>query len=290
MKGRKMKAKLVLVIAIIISAINISYGSLDEPKTREEFEQKVEQQRAEIKKLKTKISEQEKEILELKWEIYRLKHKPEPNSIAESETKDTNTNKLQTGIDPNSEPNDISKLMTEEEQEAEERWAEYKTYLEKASQQKYKPPKPTEARRPENRAIGISYHQVMEYLSDFFSMEKSPLVDGRDRYIAQSANNMAILEIIGNKNNISSTTLSVFFPNDAPEILIENTAMLLRFLKNTVPGWPNSSDWVTAALNEFVNSPNSSKSIVKGNKLITIQIIKPLGMITLTVKHKSAKY
>jgi len=139
----------------------------------------------------------------------------------------------------------------------------------------------------QNGAIGISYDEVMEYLSNFFSMEKATLVHGQERYMGQTSDSLAVLEIIGNKDNISQATLMIGVPSDAPRILVRNTAMLLRFLENTVPEWTNSSEWATAAMKRVTNIPGvSDVKVVKGNKLITMTFLKPVGMLSLTVKHK----
>jgi len=79
--------------------------------------------------------------------------------------------------------------------------------------------------------IGISYNQIMEYLDQYISMSKSTDVRGQQRYMGQTSDNLAMLEIIGNKKNVSQATLMIGIPNDAPQIVLRNTAMLLRFGK-----------------------------------------------------------
>lgn len=145
----------------------------------------------------------------------------------------------------------------------------------------------TKSNQTESRAINISYEQVMEYLSDFLIMEKSTPVRGQDRYTGQTADSLAVLEIIGNKNNISEATILIGIPNDAPDKLVRNTILAMRFLKNTVPEWANSAEWITANAKRVADIPGASDvKVVKGDKLITMTFLKPLGMLTLTVKHK----
>ncbi|MBA7670237.1 hypothetical protein ES703_78382 [subsurface metagenome] len=306
-----MKTKLAIVIAIIISLTSISYGSLNKPETREEFEQKVRQQQAKIEELETMVSEQEKQILDLKWQIYHLKHKSESNKSNKSEpleskklqtvTKDQKAEIarlkelcLKARIDPNSDPNQIVKLRTEEEEkEYQQKLANYEGHFKKKRQKPMLARSPTavpsvsEKNVAENRPIGISYYQVMEYLSDFFLMEKSTPVDGQDRYMGQTADNLAILEIIGNKDNISQATIMIGIPNDAPDKLVRNTILAIRFLENTVPEWTNSNEWITANAKRVADIPGvSDVKVVKGNKLITMMFLKTFGMVSLTVKHK----
>ncbi len=101
-KGKKMKAKSGIAIAIIIillSITEVSYSSIENPVTREEFEQKVQQQQAKIKELETLVAEQKKQILDLKWEIYHLKYGADPNKTEQPRDKVVENKKLQTIIE-----------------------------------------------------------------------------------------------------------------------------------------------------------------------------------------------
>lgn len=136
--------------------------------------------------------------------------------------------------------------------------------------------------------IGISYNQIMEYLGQYISMSKSTDVRGQPRYMGQTSDNLAMLEIIGNKEDVSQTTLIIGVPNDAPNILVRNSAMLLRFIKNVAPEWESGSDWAASALKRVSSTGDSEEIIIKGDKSINLSFIKVLGMVTVTVKHKKA--
>jgi len=143
------------------------------------------------------------------------------------------------------------------------------------------------AQTEKSLTIGISYNQTMEYLDQFISMSKSSDVDGQPRYMGQTSDNLAMLEIIGNKNDVSQASLMIGIPNDAPKILIRNTAILLRFMKNVAPEWKSGSDWATSALGR-VSSTDEPEEIIRGSKSIKLSVIKVLGIICVTVKHKNA--
>lgn len=145
-----MNIKLRICSVITFLLASICYGSIEQPITREEFERKVEQQQAKIEELEKTVSKQKKQILDLEWKIYHLKHKPEPNEEQQSD-KRTETEKLQSviedqeaeiarlkklfrnaGIDPNSDPNNIKKLTTEEEEKAyQKRLTNYRKHFDK---------------------------------------------------------------------------------------------------------------------------------------------------------------
>lgn len=133
LKGNKMNIKLRICSVITFLLASFCYGSIEQPVTREEFERKVKQQQVKIEELEKTVSEQKKQILDLEWQIYHLKHKPEPNEEHQSD-KRTETKKLQSviegqeveiarlkklfrnaRIDPDSETSSTNKLMTKAE-------------------------------------------------------------------------------------------------------------------------------------------------------------------------------
>lgn len=137
---------------------------------------------------------------------------------------------------------------------------------------------------PVTKRLGVSYDQMMNYLSNFFTMEKSSPVNGVDRYMATTTNGLAILEIIGNKDNISQTTLLLGLPNDNSTVAIENSALLLLFLKNAVPEWKDRDTWATASLKKIAETSSDEEKKLYGGKSIEMSFLKELGMLSVTVK------
>ena len=76
-------------------------------------------------------------------------------------------------------------------------------------------------------------------------------------------------------------------PSDSPDIIVRNTGILIRFMKNVVPEWNGGTEWVTSAL-ERISTTNKPERIIMGNKLIEVQLIKVYGIACVTVKHKNA--
>lgn len=137
-----------------------------------------------------------------------------------------------------------------------------------------------------SKEMGVSYSQVMAYLESQIKMTKSTPVRDEDRYMGSTADNLAMLEIIGAKESISQTTLIIGLPNDSKTTVIRNTGLYLRFLKNTVPEWQGVTDWGNDALKRFASSSESSAVITHGNKVISLNLLKPTSMLTVTVKSK----
>ena len=143
MKNKK-KWKILIIGIIVFMLINISYGD-DKLKTREDYENFIKQQQVKIETLEKTVSELKKQVLDLGWELHPLKYGMDPNIterlkeengklqiiIKDQKTEIQRLLSLfqQIRIDPNSEPNNIQKLMIEkEEKEYQKRLVNYKKY------------------------------------------------------------------------------------------------------------------------------------------------------------------
>ena len=125
--------------------------------------------------------------------------------------------------------------------------------------------------------FGKSYSQIMYKLSPLFKMKRVSNVDGDPRYMGTLRNNMATLEIIGNKRNPKSATLIVGFPSDNEYIVKQSILYATRFLMNTT-NIEEPATWFT-------------EEVIKGGGHYTgsgysveIKLIKSLGLVCVTVK------
>ena len=132
---------------------------------------------------------------------------------------------------------------------------------------------------------GLSYREITSYLSNVITLQRSSSVDGQPRYMGMSGDKLSMLEVIGDKSNITQATLAIGVPNDSPTALARNSAMVLRFVKNATHGWPGSTDWTVAALQKAAATENPVETTY-GARRITMTFLKPMGMIMVTVKHK----
>lgn len=129
----------------------------------------------------------------------------------------------------------------------------------------------------EIKGLGISYDQIVNNISKYFVMNKDS-VDGQDRYMGQSTNKLMILEIIGKKQNLNQVSLVLPISDSDPQALMENTAVVLIFLKNILPNYPKAYEWVLTT--------TSKREKVYGNKVITVIPIKQIGSMSITVTPK----
>lgn len=129
----------------------------------------------------------------------------------------------------------------------------------------------------EKKGLGISYDQIVNNISKYFVLYKDS-VDGQDRYMGQSTNKLMILEIIGKKQNVNQVSLVLPISDSDPQALMENTAVVLIFLKNILPEYPKAYEWVLTT--------TSKREKVYGNKVITVIPIKQIGSMSITATPK----
>lgn len=132
---------------------------------------------------------------------------------------------------------------------------------------------------------GLSYSQMTEYLSSYFTLERSTPVHGETRYMGTTSDKLAALELIGDRNDLTEATLIIGLPNDSQTVLIQNSGLFMRFVQNAAPTWAGSNKWAVAALKK-ATATEHPVSVVRGSKRITVTFQKPLGMVLVTVKHK----
>ena len=67
----------------------------------------------------------------------------------------------------------------------------------------------------------------------------------------------------------------------------EDSAIMLRFLKSTVPEWSGSGDWATGTIDRLATKGSGSETVIRGEKAIEISLTGETGRLSVTVEHKS---
>lgn len=143
----------------------------------------------------------------------------------------------------------------------------------------------TKTEPPRKFTIGISYDQVMNQLSKVvnITMDKVDPVTtgvyrGYDRFLGTTADGSIMLEIIGDKQNISEVHLIAQIRGDDEESTVRNTILLVNLFKNVTPEWPNGSDWLLRTMDGLLSSVRQgevkSDTIIKENKEIEVTVNK----------------
>ncbi len=114
--------------------------------------------------------------------------------------------------------------------------------------------------------------------------EDSSRVQGQPRVSGKAPNQVAVLELIGPEENLTSATMLVFNPTDMPSAALENSVYMWGLLKLAVPDWPEGRNWLTSNLEAAVRQ--WEVSTIKGEWKITLSVFKQLGAVSLTIRHR----
>jgi hypothetical protein len=132
----------------------------------------------------------------------------------------------------------------------------------------------------------VSYRTVTAQLGKFFAMKTAKRLEGQDRYIGQTDDKMATLEIIGNKNNVSEACFMAGLPTDNPGAAERNGGFAFSFIQNIEPEWTDAPNWIAENLVNITNSQTEYVEIVRGERRVRLRWRKTIGMMSISVRHK----
>ena len=134
------------------------------------------------------------------------------------------------------------------------------------------------------QTLGVSYNQIMEGLDKIVYMEKSTDVDGQPRYMGLTSDRLIILEIIGNKKNVSQASIVFFMPKDIQGNDVRNAAVLLTLLVNIFPEWKSVDADISSPLERVLST--GEEAIIKEDKAIKLTFLKELSLLSVTIKQQ----
>ena len=138
--------------------------------------------------------------------------------------------------------------------------------------------------------LDISYEAVMANLGKFFDMKRFGTIDGIETYRGYTTDRLALLEIMGDKANISEATITIGSPRERPDVQVQNSVLCLIFLKTLVPEWDGADKWAAKTITELVNDPYGSQdSIFRGKKLIKMIVAKEQGLVCISVINRAQR-
>jgi len=117
-----------------------------------------------------------------------------------------------------------------------------------------------------------------------FIFEASSPVHGEERVMGKAPNGTAVVELIGDTQNLSSATL-VFVGQGSQDQLKLSSLYALLFLEKTAPTWNGMQDWLADAASEMDNK--DAVSVIEGDRLISLKKFGSKGLLLLIVKPVS---
>jgi hypothetical protein len=147
----------------------------------------------------------------------------------------------------------------------------------------------TAVSKPAISGLGISRETASSHFQGLgYSFKDSPLNDGRQRAVGFITGNAPMIELIGDPDNLSASSLTLAVKT-GDKLSNENSIYYLSdFLKFFLPGWGDGYDWVK---NNLVNASTISeglKNYVVGNQ-VTLQAINTSDGALVIVSVKALK-
>lgn len=151
--------------------------------------------------------------------------------------------------------------------------------------QSFQPAIPEQPAVPEK----ITYNQITNLIGEFLDIKAADDASGQPRFVGTSENKLVILEMIGDKDNISITSIKLVYPDDIEPVNADlNNAMMLRFLKNVAPEVKDWSSNIKDIVNRFHSlqlGDKKEETILLGGKDIKIVTDKSSNSITVIARY-----
>lgn len=135
------------------------------------------------------------------------------------------------------------------------------------------------------KSMGVSRYEIQSVFESpeiGFTFEEAEKVEGQPRVIGQSANGLAIMELIGPPNNLTYASMTAGIPNDNQKAVLENGIYLMGLLNLTTPEWNGNIDWFNDSLAKL--SDRKEIATVYSNLAITLTRYEEFGFIGLTIE------
>ena len=135
--------------------------------------------------------------------------------------------------------------------------------------------------------LNVSYDNA---LPGAFDMKSDKPVKGLLRYVGFTADGLAALDLIGDKKNLSSVTLSVTIPQGDDEKTGDVTLLIVTLLNNMLPKtqWEAGIEFFKQTVDTCTSSPDMvcEQENLFGEIGAKIKLVKPSSLILLTFAHQ----
>lgn len=136
------------------------------------------------------------------------------------------------------------------------------------------------------KGLGISYADLMGSMDSYFTMERMDLPGGEPRYLGETEDKTAAVEVIGPKQELTQVTMIFTLPMESPETILRNSDLVLQLIKSVLPNWNTGESWVSGALIESSKTGLIQDTVVD-EKRVFLKVISESKIILLSFKHQS---
>jgi hypothetical protein len=119
-----------------------------------------------------------------------------------------------------------------------------------------------------------------------FKFQPGNEVQGQPRLVGKAANGLALIELIGNDEEIPRASIALSFPRNAPQAAAENSIYMAQLLTLAAPDWEEGGQWLSNGITEAFKVEKVETT--HDDLDFTLQVHKELGMIVFTVESTAS--
>ncbi|MDJ0707952.1 MAG: hypothetical protein QNJ46_32155 [Leptolyngbyaceae cyanobacterium MO_188.B28] len=117
-----------------------------------------------------------------------------------------------------------------------------------------------------------------------FTFESASPIQGNPRLMGQSPHGLAVVELIGQPENLTTAIIRISIPDDDIQALALNAEYVLRFIQTMAPQWAEGGNWVIQNLDAFATGQRSEVNTIHAGKEISMTLTGKQEFLTITVK------
>ena len=102
--------------------------------------------------------------------------------------------------------------------------------------------------------------------------------------MANESARLALVELIGNPNDLTKATIAVGVPNNNSQVITRSATWLVLFLNTALPGWDNGVPWMQASMEAFGKGQEETENTYEGRKIKMTNNTSTLGLVFLTIE------
>lgn len=137
-------------------------------------------------------------------------------------------------------------------------------------------------------SLGFNRHDIQAVYEGLWHFKFQPgnEVQGQPRLVGKAANGLALIELIGNEDEIPRASIALSFPRNAPQTAAENSIYMAQLLTLAAPDWEEGGQWLSNGVTEAFNVEKVEAT--HDDLDFTLQVHKELGMIVFTVQSSES--
>ena len=140
---------------------------------------------------------------------------------------------------------------------------------------------------PHGGTLGVAattIQSLFEQPNIGFTFENASPIQGKPRLIGTSSHGLAVIELVGQPENLTRAIIRIHIPDADTQALALNAEYVLRFIQTIDPQWKEGGNWMIHNLDAFATGQRSEVKTTQAGKEISMTLTGKQEFLTITVK------